>query len=492
VLGAGFTLAFAPYDMWYLVFLLLPATVYLFAKIASNNEKLFWPAWCFGLGYFGLGISWVHVSIAEFGGVPLVASLGLMLLLSAYLALFPALTFTLLQRLFKPQLWPLAIPLLWLCAEWIRAHFLTGFPWLSIAYSQTNSILSSWMPVIGEIGLSAIIVLVSTSLAIGILQKRLVLALLPISVMFAAAFTLHSINWTTPNGETRNVALVQGNIEQSMRWRPELDQLTIEKYIALSEPYWGADIIVWPEAAIPRLEMLAKKDLSWLDKTAKENHSGFITGIVDYNLETSIAYNSLLALGFSDANNNAPYAYQHRNRFSKHHLLPIGEFVPFEDLLRPLAPIFNLPMSSFSRGEYVQENLHAGNTYLVPAICFEIAFPKQISANLNTSSNMIITVSNDAWFGDSHGPHQHLQIAQARALEFGLPVLRATNTGVTAFIDHKGQINQQLPQFTDAVLNRDVQLVNGTTPYRRYKDWPIWLFSGVLIVFAIYLRKQSI
>lgn len=479
-----------------MVLLLLPGTLYCFAKLAQQDQRLFWPAWWFGLGYFGAGISWVHVSIAEFGGMPLPISLALMLILSAYLALFPAICFKILQKFFALQLWPLALPFIWLASEYVRAHFMTGFPWLSVAYSQTNSILSEWLPVVGEIGLSALLVLCCTSLAIGLVQKRVTIGLVPITILFVSAFTFQTINWTTTTGETRSIALVQGNIEQSMRWQPERDQITIDKYIALSDPYWGADIIIWPEAAIPRLEMLAKKDLIWLDNKARENHSGFITGIVDYNLETNIAYNSLLALGDNKSNkqnidNSPAYSYQHENRFAKHHLLPIGEFVPFEDILRPLAPLFDLPMSSFTRGDYVQQNLLAGNTYLVPTICFEIAFPLQISSNLQAESNVIVTVSNDAWFGDSHGPHQHLQIAQARAKEFGLPVLRATNTGITALIDHKGKIVQKLPQFTDAVLSSELRLVHGMTPYRQYHDWPIWAFCSILLGIAYYLKGRT-
>jgi apolipoprotein N-acyltransferase len=225
-----------------------------------------------------------------------------------------------------------------------------------------------------------------------------------------------------------------------------------------------------------------------LDERATEANTGFITGVVNYNAMTDVGYNSLLALGIDEDSNNVPYALNHSKRFSKHHLLPIGEFVPFEDILRPLAPIFDLPMSSFSRGEYVQDNLIAKNTYFAPAICFEIAFPLQIAANLTPQTDAIITVSNDAWFGDSHGPHQHLQIAQARALEFGLPVIRATNNGVTAIINHKGEIQGELPQFEAAVLQSTLYLVDGETPYRQFGDFPIWALALILFSAAIYLR----
>jgi apolipoprotein N-acyltransferase len=199
----------------------------------------------------------------------------------------------------------------------------------------------------------------------------------------------------------------------------------------------------------------------------------------------------LIALGIDKSVNNHNYQLNHSKRYSKHHLLPIGEFVPFEDIIRPLAPIFDLPMSSFSRGDYVQANLVVGNTYLTPAICFEIAFPKQIADNLTEKSQAIITVSNDAWFGDSHGPHQHLQIAQVRAKEFGLPVLRATNNGVTAIVNHLGKIQSRLPQFEALVLEDEIALVVGKTPYRKYGDMPIWLLMLASLMIAIVMRLQA-
>lgn len=452
---------------------------------------MFKTAWWFGVGYFGAGMSWIHVSIAEFGGLPLPASIALMLMLSAYLALFPALLFSVMSRFFPRSLWPLVLPAGWLIMEWLRAHILTGLPWLSIGYSQTDSFLSVWFPIIGEIGLSILIVLVCISLTIGLTKKKWLLAFIPSIVLVATSFVIKNYEWTVPTGSLKSVALVQGNIPQSMRFDPEKDRLTMAKYLALSKPMWDKDIIIWPEAAVPILESLVQPFLKDLDQLATHTNTGLITGVINYDLDTRIAYNSLVALGIDKGTNNDVYKVNHSKRFSKHHLLPIGEFVPFEDLLRPIAPIFDLPMSSFSRGDYVQSNLVAGNTYFTPAICFEIAFPKQIAANLTEKSQAIITVSNDAWFGDSHGPHQHLQIAQVRAKEFGLPVLRATNNGVTAIVNHLGEIQSVLPQFEALVLEDELILVSGITPYRKFGDKPIWLLMLTSLMMGIFLRLKS-
>ncbi|MDT0593985.1 apolipoprotein N-acyltransferase [Glaciecola petra] len=486
--GASLTFAFAPYGQWYLPFMVLPVSFYLISRYA---DKIFIAAWMFGFGYFSAGIAWVHVSIAEFGGIPLVASLFLMFLLCAYLALFPAMAFYLTKRFFPIRpMWPLVLPFIWLISEWARAHLLTGFPWLSIGYSQSTSMLSAWLPIIGEIGLSALIILVCISIAIGIQYKK-VISIIPIVVLFVSSFVLQNVQWTKQSDQSKSVLLVQGNIAQSMRWDPKKDEQTIRHYLALTEPYWDADIVVWPEAAIPKLEIGSGELLVALDQRAIQSQTGFITGIVDYNIETKVALNLLLAMGIDNEQSNTPYQYGHKKRFAKHHLLPIGEFVPFEDLLRPLAPIFDLPMSSFTRGEYVQDNLLVNETYFAPAICFEIAFPKQIRANLQPHTNAIITVSNDAWFGDSHGPHQHMQIAQVRAREFGLPLLRATNNGVTGTINSYGQITASLPQFESGVLTSTLHFSEGFTPYRKFGDLPVWIVTAMLFFIALIIRYKG-
>jgi apolipoprotein N-acyltransferase len=486
-LGASLTFAFAPFNLWLIVFAVLPICIYL---LAYKTQSPFKSAWCFGFGYFGAGISWIHVSIYEFGGLPLMASVGLMVMLCGYLALFPALLFYAVSRFFKPALWPLCLPFAWLLMEWLRAWVLTGFPWLSIGYSQSNSLFSAYYPLVGEIGLSALIVLVSAAAAVGIAQKQWLHALIPALVFTVSAYILTSVQFSTPTGIIKTVALVQGNIAQSMRFEPEKDLLAMDKYLEMTSPYWNSDIIIWPEAAVSRIEPLVQTFLKSLDNQATKTNTGLITGLINYDLRTNIAYNSLVALGIDSGTNTEAYAPNHSKRFAKHHLLPIGEFVPFENLLRPLAPIFDLPMSSFSRGDYVQPNLVAGSTYFAPAICFEIAFPSQIAANLTSKSNAIITVSNDAWFGNSHGPHQHMQIAQVRAKEFGLPVLRATNNGVTAIVDHTGHIQSRLPQFEAAVLNDTISLVIGDTPYRSFGNGPIWILALFGFGAAIYQRSQ--
>ncbi|MDF2179360.1 apolipoprotein N-acyltransferase [Aliiglaciecola sp. CAU 1673] len=488
-LGAGLTLGYAPFSQWYLVPLLLLG---FFALLSGPGRAFpFLTGLSFGLGWFGAGVSWVHVSIADFGGLPLLGSLSLMLLLCLYLALYPALASWLLVRFIKLPYWPMAIPLIWYVTEWLRGWMLTGFPWLSLGYSQLHGPLGGWLPIVGETGVSLLLVLMASGVMLLLRQRHWLSAALLVVVPMISGVVLDGHSWTKATGKHADVVMVQGNIKQELRWVPEQDGPTMRKYLEMTAPYWDADLIIWPEAAIPRLEPLVPEYLGELDEIAAENGTGLITGIVNYNFETRQAFNQLIGVGSLHGEKQGHYRYMHTNRYAKHHLLPIGEFIPLEDWLRGLAPIFDLPMSSFSRGNFEQNNLIANDYRLAPAICFEIAFPEQMRANLHPYTDFILTVSNDAWFGRSHGPHQHLEIAQVRAKEFGIPVLRATNNGITAVIDANGQIIAKVPQFEDAVLRAEVPTYRGDTPFGAYGDLWIVLLSLAGFGLALWLPRTD-
>lgn len=453
----------------------------------------------YGLGWFGVGISWVHVSIDQFGGLPLAGSLAIMLLLAAYLALYPALTSWLSYKLKHTASLPLIFTASWVLTEWLRSFVFTGFPWLSLGYSQTDSLLRHWAPLIGEIGITALMVFAAASASHFLsLQHSKVNRFTHLAVAFIfvllSPFLFALKGWHSTD-KTLPVLLVQGNIKQDLRWAPEQEWPTMLKYLDLTRPHLSTHpVVIWPEAAVPMLEPLAADFLENLDKSALYSDTAIITGIIDYNQRTTQAWNNLIVLGKQQpSDQSGHYVYGHANRFSKHHLLPIGEFVPFESLLRHLAPLFDLPMSSFSRGDYVQPNLMANGYALLPAICFEIAFPSQIRANMTEQTQAILTVSNDAWFGDSIGPHQHLQLARMRALEFGRPVIRATNNGITATITADGKIRQQAPQFTEAVLSDQLPLTQGATLYSKMGNLPLYVLAGLVLLFAGVqrLRKKA-
>lgn len=489
--GAANTLAYAPYTLWWLPLVTLTVLSYC-VQLSQNTKQAALYGFSYGLGWFGVGISWVHVSIDQFGGLPLAGSLGLMALLVAYLALFPAFATWLSVKLGATLPLPLLLTASWALAEWLRSVMLTGFPWLSLGYSQVDSPLRHFAPLIGEIGISLLLVFAAASFSHFMWHKqpwlsRLLPLLVAIVLLLSSPLLAPFKGWQETT-EQVSVLLVQGNIKQDLRWAPEQEWPTMLKYLDLTRPHFSThQLVIWPEAAVPRLEPLAQDFLENLDKSAFYNNSALITGIIDYRQQTGEAWNNLVVLGKQQVDaDSGHYVYGHDNRFSKHHLLPIGEFVPFENLLRRLAPIFDLPMSSFSRGDYLQPNLMANGYHLLAAICFEIAFPAQIRANMTDSTQFLLTVSNDAWFGDSIGPHQHLQIAQMRALEFGRPVLRATNNGITATIAANGEIRQRAPQFTEAVLSDQLPLTAGQTPYSRLGNMPLYSFFILVLGLAIW------
>ena len=486
--GLSLVFAYAPFSQWYLA-LLIPAIT--FNKIQKQTPKKAAKLMgIFAFGWFASGVSWVHVSIDQFGGLPLIVSLSLMLLLCIYLAIFPALAAYLTARFSENQqlnLW--LLPSFWLISEYLRSVFLTGFPWLSFGYSQIDSPLASFAPVIGEVGITALVVFINICLvkiASAIKQQSYTSLRFRMTRVFRlslSSFIFSNVTLVKPSGEIIKVALVQGNIEQSIKWAPEQEWPTMLKYLDLTLENYDADIIIWPESAIPAMEPAVQDYLTTVNSSAILNDSAIITGIINYNFESKEYFNSLITLGKKQMGDDQGYFYNHSNRYSKNHLLPIGEFVPFQEWLRPIAPLFNLPQSSFSRGSYVQKNLIANDIHLLPLLCFEIAFPHQLAANLTNKTDLILTVSNDAWFGNSHGPHQHMEIARMRALEFGRPLLRSTNNGITAIVNHKGDFIARIPQFEEKVLKSEVPLVIGETPY---SQWPrLILLLMILIPFIL-------
>ncbi len=484
--GSLTTLAFAPYQFWPLA-IISPLALLLLINHKTPRQSA-WIGYCWGFGQFATGISWVYVSIDNFGGMPIIAGLLLMALLIGYLAIYSGLFAWSLNRFFAGHHWTrflLAAPIIWVITDWLRGWVMTGFPWLWLGYSQIDGPLAPFAPIAGVELITGLLMLIAGTLAYAWLHKAWRYLLLPVGI-FASGIMLHSVQWVTPQPErTTSIAIIQGNVQQALKWLPEQRWPTILKYTDLSRENWDADIIIWPEAAVPAFEFEISSYLSNLDSAATINHSAIITGILNY--QDGRYFNSILALGMTP---QAEYRYDISQRYHKHHLLPFGEFVPFEDWLRPLAPLFNLPMSSFSRGAYLQPNLIAHDYTFAPALCYEIIFNEQLRANVTTDTDFLLTLSNDAWFGSSIGPLQHMEIARMRALELGKPLIRSTNNGVTAITDQYGNITHQIPQFTTAVLRAEITPTRGQTPYHRFGSWPLYLWALVGLLISWRCRRQ--
>lgn len=491
IFGAGGTLAFSPFDIWFFALTALTALLLLTLNRTAKQACAIGFAW--GLGLFGSGVNWVYVSIADFGGMPEAVNLFLVVLLAAYLSLYPMLFAGLLVKCFpNATLWRLVIaaPALWQLTEFLRGWVLSGFPWLQFGYSQIDGPMRALAPLLGVDAITFLLMMISGLTALTVVKRR-VWPLIPALVLLFAPWLVRNYQWYQMNNDPTQVALVQGNIAQSLKWEPGMLDKTLGIYLKESRPYFRPDtLIIWPESAIPDFASSQTAFLEQLNGLLTLSGAHLITGVVDATRKGDSAeydvYNSLIVLG-----NNSEYRYDDKNRYYKHHLVPFGEYVPMEDLLRPLAPFFNLPMSSFSRGGYVQPPLTAGKITLTAEICYEIILGEQVRQNMTDKTGVLLTVSNDAWFGRSSGPWQHFQMARMRALELGRPLLRATNNGITAVIAPDGSVTAQLPQFTQGTLSATITSASGFTPYYRIGSWPVWAATALFLVLAFAKRRQT-
>ncbi|WP_020682861.1 apolipoprotein N-acyltransferase [Marinobacterium rhizophilum] len=468
--GGLVPLAFAPFDLWPLV-LIAPALLWLCLRDQSARHGA-WLGWLFGLGFYGVGISWVYVSIHTYGNASVLLAGLLTAAFVAALALLSAAQGWMYGRLFGRGAgqW-LGFVGLWLVWEWIRSWLLTGFPWLYLGYPLIDTPLALWAPVGGVWALSLIAVLLGTGLAQLILapnrRSRLLCATL-ISIPLLGSALLPT-SWTQPFGAPLKVALVQGNIPQQLKWDADSLHNILRRYQQLSLQAGKVDLLIWPETAIPATLNRAERQLNPFIETLERSGTGFISGLPSVlqdnrNPGRSIYHNSLAIL-------TPQSAVYHKQR-----LVPFGEYVPLESWLRGLIDFFNLPMSAFSLPQTEQQALPFRHHRIAAAICYEIAYPELVRRS-SLESDLLLTVSNDTWFGRSIAPDQHLQIARMRALETGRWLIRATNNGISALVDDQGKLRALAPRYQSAVLIDDVQAMRGLTPYQRTGVWPALLIA---------------
>jgi len=477
--------AFAPYKMAPIVILSMCAL--LLAWHECSSKRAFFRGWLFGLAMFGFGVSWIHISMHRFGGVAEPLSIFLTVLFVAFLALFPALTGYLAKRFFTGQakhtgiFFLLTIPALWTVVEWIRGMIFTGFPWLSLGYSQIDMPLSGAAPILGVFGISYLLVLTSGLLVYAYTNplQNYQKPLLAIAAIWVIPGLLNLVSWTQPEGDPITISIVQGNVTQDKKWLPEQRVPTLNLYAKLSRENWSSDVIIWPETAVPTFYHLAKPFLKSLAQEARLNGSELLVGLPIYNEYSKTYYNSMVSLGRDEG------------FYEKRHLVPFGEYFPFPSFFNPITAYFNIPMSDFSPGDPEASIVKVAGINVGISICYEDAFGEEIAYSL-PDAKLLINASNDAWFGDSIAPHQHLEIARMRAVETGRYLVRSTNTGVSAFIDDKGDIISTSPQFKTHVLTEKVQPMSGMTFYAIFTNMPIVIASIALLCIAFCSRRKHL
>ncbi|OUD13868.1 apolipoprotein N-acyltransferase [Thioflexithrix psekupsensis] len=485
IAGAILPFAFAPFS-WFFLAIIAPAMLFVIWQNVTP-ARCFWRGWLFGVGFFGVGVSWVYVSFSDFSDMPMISAILLTVAFVAFLALYPAILGWFVARFF-PDIhygkYLLLLPSLWVLFEWIRSWLLTGFPWLSLGYSQIETPLRGFAPIFGIYGVSIAVAFTAGLLAYMVRanqwkMEETLLAILLFTGVWGGGWILTQQIWYKSSDSPFSVALIQGNIPQEFKWNQAYQLETIERYLKLTQQHRSADVVIWPETAITTFYhfQFTQKILDILMQERALYQTDFLLGM-PYVDEQGLYYNSVLSL--SDAPN-----FYHKN-----HLVPFGEYIPLMNWFDKWLDFLKLPMSSFSAGDFYQENLTAAGQMIGVSICYEAAFGERIRTALPEAS-VLVNVSNDAWFGNSIAPHQHLEIAQMRALEMGRYLLRATNTGISAIIAPSGQVIARSPQFEVYALTGEVQPLQGVTPYVRLGELPLLLLTMAMLLLGMAIYGQT-
>jgi apolipoprotein N-acyltransferase len=470
--GGLTTLAFAPFNLWPLAMLGPAMLFFLWTRPGASG---FQTGLAYGLGLMGSGVSWLHVSIAQFGDLgwlfPLVVTLGFVALVALYYGLLGWLALSFTSPLRVRLLW--IFPALWVLVEWLRGWLMTGFPWLQLGYSQIDSPLAGYAPLLGALGVSWMLA-ISAGLLVLLREPGRVrwVAASALLLIWLAGWGLSQKAWTTPLGAPLQVALIQGNIPQAEKWLPEQLTPSLVTYAQQSKPRLDGDLIVWPETAVSAFQFQVDEAfLQPLESVVKQHHTHLVFGVVQMDEQREHYFNAMVALG-----------NEQRDNYYKRHLVPFTEYLPFKSLFWPLVQLFSIPMSDFTPGSG-KPLMQVGPYQAGMSICYEDAFGSELIESLPEAA-YLINASNDAWFGRSLAPYQHLQMARMRALETGRYLLRATNTGISAIVGPKGELVSVAPLLELDVVAGKILPLQGLTPYARFGNLPLLALLVLALIAA--------
>lgn len=484
--GALGPLAFSPVDLW-LCGLLSVVLCYWLLQDRSPREAA-QLGWYYGLGWFGLGTSWIYVSISVYGNASPPLAFVITALFVAVLALYFALFAFVWRRIASRRLPLLGFAATWVLAEWLRGWLFTGFPWLQLGSAHVTTAFSGLAPLFGVLGISFVLALLGAIagellLRLGRERKLLPLARSPLPtacllLLLGAGFSDRLI-WVVPSDAAPvSVGLVQGNIPQGMKFDNAYLQNIIDTYDILSAPLWQNDVVLWPETALPVVQQDAPHILDYFAAQAGDYNSTLVTGIFARDPADGSMHNSVTVLG------------EGSGIWHKQKLVPFGEYVPLQSVLSTLLQLFALPMSAMSPGPAEQSLLDVAGHRVAAFICYEVVYPDFVR-RYGGDADFLLTISNDTWFGASWGPPQHLQIAAMRARELGRYMLRATNDGISAIIDERGRVVQRSGQFTKDILQGEIRLFEGQTPFARWGSLPVLLLAALLLLQNLLPWRQQ-
>ncbi len=479
IAGAILPLAFSPFGIYAVAFMSPALLCYLWIK--STPKQALLCGLLFGMGFFGIGFSWISISIHNFGNMSLwltwIATLGL----ACFLSLFIAIPGYLFQRYGGTK--PLALqclclfPAVWLLSEYLRSTLLTGLPWLLLGYSQTDSFLRGLSPLIGTYGISLVVTLIAGSFVLCLTSKTLKNRLIAIGILLILiipASLLNDITWSKSTGKPIKVSLIQGNFQQFLKWDSHLLRTILQTYLQLSMQHRDSRIIVWPEAAIPFYPSQLPSYMDQIKTLASDSNTLFLLGAPTTSKNKKRFFNSLLMVGSTS------------EQYDKHFLVPFGEYTPLESWLKPLFDSFSVPMSDFSKGPKQQGILHDQELKIAPFICYEIIYPNYVIKH-SMGSQFLVVINDDGWFGRSIALAQHLQMAQMAALETNRFVLFCSNTGITAIIDPLGKVIESGPIDQRLVVTGSVTPQQGNTPLMVIGFLPTAIITVLLLLLGLIL-----
>ncbi len=480
IAGALLVLSFAPIH-WYLVAFIAPG-LFLYCIKDARPAQAFWRGLLFGIGLFGTGTSWLYVSIHKFGNANTFLAGLITVLFILLMALYPATQGYVFSKLFrKKSNWVkclLIFPATYVIWEWLRSYLMTGFPWLFLGYSQTGNILSGYAPILSVYGVSVVVAFISGALCLIATHssyKSKITASIIAVVLVVAATPLHYTHWTKQLKKPITVALVQGNIPQSLKWDPQRVVKNIQKYTTTTSQYWNYNLIVWPEAAVPILANQAQGLISKLNALGKQHHSTLIFGVPIAKKNYTKFYNAIMAVGDGSGT------------YLKQHLVPYGEYTPLPFILKPIMKYFEIPNSDLSRGPTHQAHLTGDGINIVPFICYEVVYPFLV-IDRSKDAGLMITINDDSWFGHSLASPQQLQMAQMRSIETERYMLYVSNTGITAIINPRGDIIKEAPENKLYTLTGEVKAVIGNTPVMDYSFHPLLILLSLMTLLGILLK----
>jgi apolipoprotein N-acyltransferase len=482
--GALFVLALSPFNVWGLA-LLSPV---LLAELLAGQRpgRAARIGWMYGIGLWGAGVWWLYISVHDYGNTPAWLSVIMVGLVAVIMGALSALMAYIYRRAGLDRRPLLTFAPLFIAFEWMRSWLFTGFPWLYTGYALLDTPLQHYAPVLGVFGVGLLAV-ISGQCAAALLKQgtRAWRSGVLLALVWGAGLALGLQAWSRVDPQRYlSLSIIQGNIPQDVKWQLEWRDRTLDIYRQWSKAEWGHDLVIWPEAAIPMFQYEAAEFLVEMENNALTAHSTLVTGIPFADLKRIDAsgippfYNSLAAIG------------QGYGLYFKQRLVPFGEYIPFEALLRNTIPFFSRDMSSFSAGTAEQMPLMVRDYRAGAAICYEVAYPELTRRNAR-NADFLITVSNDGWFGHSIGPDQHLQMVRMRSLENGKWFVRATNNGISAIINQDGKLVATAPQFKRTVLRSRVYMTSGQTPYLRFGYAPVMGLCVLMLGLGVWRGKKA-